>query len=316
MNDQVEKIIKEIKANQKIIILRHQHPDPDALGSQLGLASILRASFPDKVIKVGGKNNGSLKWLGEMNELTNQDFKESLVIVTDTANTPRIDDQRYPLGTGLIKIDHHPDDDHYGRLNFVFPHASSTSEVLWDLVDQSQGVLKINQAAARSLYAGLVGDTGRFLYSNTSAHTFEVAADLLKYEINASKISERLSEITLAQGRLQGYILEHLTISQSGAAMAIVYLDSLREFGLTMDQAHTVVGIPGFLANVKAWVIFVQKRDLSFRVHLRSKAVPINEIAKEHHGGGHVLASGADAEDERELEKIYQELERAVENYK
>lgn len=316
MNDQVEQIIKEIKAHYKIVVLRHQSPDPDALGSQLGLASILHASFPTKVIKVGGKNNGSLNWIGTMDQLTDEDFKDALVIVTDTANTPRIDDQRYNSGHSLIKIDHHPDDDHYGFLNFVFPKSSSTCEVLWDLVKQSNGQLKINDAAARYLYIGLVGDTGRFLYSNTSANTFKVAADLLTYNFNANKISERLSEITLAQGRLQGYVLDHLTISKSGAAMAIIYLDTLREFGLNMDQAHTIVGVPGLLNSVKAWVIFVQKRDLSFRVHLRSKEVPINEIAKEHHGGGHNLASGADAEDERELEKIYKELERAVENYK
>ncbi|BDR58841.1 DHH family phosphoesterase [Xylocopilactobacillus apicola] len=316
MNDQVEKILNLITSSSQIIVLRHQHPDPDALGSQLGLAEILRNSFPSKKIKVGGINESSLSWVGSMDNLTDQDFAKSLVIVTDTANTPRIDDERYHLGQGLIKIDHHPDDDPYGTIRYVVPEASSSSEILWDLVSKSHGKLKINSKAARLLYLGIVGDTGRFLYSNATAHTFEVTADLLKHEFNASEIAERLSEITLGQGRLQGYVLEHLTISQSGAAMVIVYRDTLQEYQLNMDQAHTIVSVPGHLSNVKAWVVFVQKRDLTFRVHLRSKGVAINEIAKSHHGGGHALASGADAEDERELSEIYKELERAVESYK
>ncbi|BDR56750.1 DHH family phosphoesterase [Xylocopilactobacillus apis] len=316
MNDQVQQILKLISSHQQIIVLRHQHPDPDALGSQLGLYEILKFSYPQKQIKIGGTNGSSLSWMGKMDELTDQDFANSLVIVTDTANTPRIDDERYNQGLALVKIDHHPDDDQYGDVRYVIPEASSSSEVLWDIVSQSKNELKINSKAARYLYAGIVGDTGRFLYSNASSHTFEVVSNLMTHDFDASKIAARLSEITLGQGRLQGYVLEHLTISPSGAAMAIIYLDTLREYQLNMDQAHTVVSVPGHLSNVKAWVIFVQKRDLSFRVHLRSKDAPINEIAKNHHGGGHVLASGADAEDERELSQIYKELERTVENYK
>lgn len=316
MNDQSQEILKLITDAPNIIVLRHQHPDPDALGSQLGLREILKNSYPEKNIKVGGTNDSSLRWLGKMDQISDRDFKNSLIIVTDTANTPRIDDDRYNQGKGLIKIDHHPDDDQYGDVRYVLPDASSSSEVLCDLVDGSNGLLKINSKAAKYLYTGIVGDTGRFLYSNATAHTFMVTANLLKHNFDTAKIAGRLSEITLGQGRLQGYVLEHLTISQSGAAMAIVYRDTLEEYNLNMDQAHVVVSIPGHLSNVKAWVIFVQKRDLTFRVHLRSKEVPINQIAKEHHGGGHALASGADAEDERELSIIFKELESAVESYK
>lgn len=315
-SETVAAILKEITDHQKVIILRHQHPDPDALGSQLGLRDILKASFPEKEILVSGKPSNSLAWMGEMDEVSDQDFTDALVIITDTANKERIDDERYLKGQEVIKIDHHPNDDPYAKTNYVFPDCSSSSELLWQIVQESKGELTIDKAAAAHLYTGIIGDTGRFLFSNTTASTFACVSDLMKQDFSSSNISQKLSEITFDQGRLQGYLLEHLVIDQHGSAMAIIYLDTLKELNLNMDQVHVVVSVPGRLEEVRSWAIFVQKRDLSFRVHLRSKEVPINEIAKNHHGGGHELASGADAEDERELDQIYHELERAVESYK
>ena len=104
-------ILATIKAYETIIIHRHQRPDPDALGSQVGLAEIIRASFPDKfVYQVGGPIDG-LDFLATMQPITDETYEGALVIVTDTANTPRISDDRYLLGDKLIKIDHHPNDE-------------------------------------------------------------------------------------------------------------------------------------------------------------------------------------------------------------
>ena len=94
-------ILEKIKAHDAIIIHRHQRPDPDAIGSQVGLKEILKTNFPDKKVLATGVNEPTLSWIAEMDEVADQDYEGALVIVTDTANTPRIDDDRYDKGDFL-----------------------------------------------------------------------------------------------------------------------------------------------------------------------------------------------------------------------
>jgi phosphoesterase RecJ-like protein len=122
-----KEILETIKKYDKIIIHRHMRPDPDALGSQGGLVEILKESFPDKRIFKAGGPVGDLDFLTTMDEVNDEDYQGALVIVTDTANTPRISDERYKFGSMLIKIDHHPNDDVYGDIQLVNINASSCS---------------------------------------------------------------------------------------------------------------------------------------------------------------------------------------------
>lgn len=101
-------ILHKIQEYQTIIIHRHKNPDPDALGSQAGLKEIIQHNFPDKRVLMTGYNEPSLSWISLMDDVTDADYSGALVIVTDTANRPRIDDQRYLNGDFMIKIDHHP----------------------------------------------------------------------------------------------------------------------------------------------------------------------------------------------------------------
>ena len=126
-----QEILTEIKKWDTIIIHRHERPDPDALGSQVGLAEMLHASFPDKTVFTAGEDNESLDFLAVMEAPMDKDYDDALVIVTDTANKPRIDDKRaLELSKRLIKIDHHPADDQYGDIQWVDPSASSCSEMI------------------------------------------------------------------------------------------------------------------------------------------------------------------------------------------
>ncbi|HEQ0654562.1 TPA: bifunctional oligoribonuclease/PAP phosphatase NrnA, partial [Streptococcus pyogenes] len=83
-----ETILDKIKAHQTIIIHRHQNPDPDALGSQAGLKEIIAQNFPDKKVLMTGFDEPSLTWISQMDQVTDKDYKEALVIITDTANRP------------------------------------------------------------------------------------------------------------------------------------------------------------------------------------------------------------------------------------
>jgi len=310
-----EEILTTIKAFDRIIIHRHQRPDPDALGSQVGLAEILRASFPKKEIyQVGGPVEG-LDYLALMQTIPDDLYKGALVIVTDTANAPRVSDQRYDQGAKLIKIDHHPNDEPYGELVWVNTKASSCSEMIVSFWQMFQNELTMTQEAARLLYAGIVGDTGRFLYPATTATTLRLAAELLDYGFDAPKINRQLDQVSRSVARLSGYVYENIEIGEIGAGKVILSQELQQRFGVVDSETSAVVSLPGKIDEVMAWAIFVEQPEGYSRVRMRSKGPAINEIAKRHHGGGHPLASGANAKDLEEVAVIYQEIQAAIKEF-
>ncbi|BBC56806.1 bifunctional oligoribonuclease/PAP phosphatase NrnA [Streptococcus mutans] len=303
-------ILAKIKAYDTIIIHRHMKPDPDALGSQVGLKEMITSNFPQKTVKVTGYNEPSLSWLAQMDDVSDKDYEGALVIVVDTANRPRIDDQRYLNGNFLIKIDHHPDEDHYGDLSYVDTKASSASEIITDFALQNQ--LKLSDQAARLLYAGILGDTGRFLYPATTSKTFIIASELLKYDFDFAALARQMDSFPYKIAKLQAYVFENLEIDKNGAARIILSQKILKKFNLTDAETSAIVSSPGKIDTVQVWAIFVEQADGHYRVRLRSKSTVINEVAKRHAGGGHPLASGANSYSLTENEDIYQELKNLL----
>ncbi|NLQ87901.1 bifunctional oligoribonuclease/PAP phosphatase NrnA [Streptococcus mutans] len=303
-------ILAKIKAYDTIIIHRHMKPDPDALGSQVGLKEMITSNFPQKTVKVTGYNEPSLSWLAQMDDVSDKDYEGALVIVVDTANRPRIDDQRYLNGNFLIKIDHHPNEDHYGDLSYVDTKASSASEIITDFALQNQ--LKLSDQAARLLYAGILGDTGRFLYPATTSKTFIIASELLKYDFDFAALARQMDSFPYKIAKLQAYVFENLEIDKNGAARIILSQKILKKFNLTDAETSAIVSSPGKIDTVQVWAIFVEQVDGHYRVRLRSKSTVINEVAKRHAGGGHPLASGANSYSLAENEDIYQELKNLL----
>lgn len=308
-------ILAEIKTYDRIIIHRHQCPDPDALGSQVGLAEILRATFPQKEIYQVGETVEGLRFLAEMQIVDDQVYEEALVIVTDTANAPRISDDRFKLGEKLIKIDHHPNDEPYGDLVWVDTKASSCSEMITEFALMFPNELTLNTSAARLLYAGIVGDTGRFLYPATTARTLEIAADLRRYPFDASALNREIEQMPMKVAKLSGYLYQNIQVDENGAGKVILSQELLSQYGIDDSETAAVVSLPGVIDEVLAWGIFVQQPEGYYRVRLRSKGPIINELAKKHHGGGHPLASGASAKDLAEVAEIYDEIKEICHAY-
>ena len=272
-----QEIVDTIKKYDKIIIHRHLRPDPDALGSQVGLAELLRESFPEKEIRQVGETIEGLRFLAEMQEVEDVFYQGALVIVTDTANSPRISDQRYQLAEKLIKIDHHPNDDPYG---------------------------------------GIVGDTGRFLYPSTTSRTLEIASILRNYPFDASALNREIEQMPMKVAKLSGYLYQNIQVDENGAGRIILPQEILDKYGIDDSETASIVSLPGVIDEVLAWGIFVQQPSGYYRVRLRSKGPIINELAKRHHGGGHPLASGANAKDLAEVEEIYKEIQDICQSYK
>ncbi|MHC9532370.1 DHH family phosphoesterase [Dellaglioa sp. L3N] len=308
-------ILKKIKQFETIIIHRHQSPDPDAIGSQSGLAAIIRASFPDKKVYQVGTPSAGLAWISHQDEIPDETYQEALVIVIDTANRPRIEDDRYTSGAYLIKLDHHPNEDVYGDLVWVKTNASSSSELVMDLVDQVDGGLTVTDDAARMLYAGIVGDTGRFMYSATTAHTMQVVSELMTHNFSTTKINQKMDNITAGVAKLSGYVYDNLVITEHKAAYVILTHDYLDSIELGDAGSSQIVPLPGKIIEVQCWAIFVQQKDGSYRVRLRSKGPVINQLAKAHDGGGHPMASGARAKDQAEYEEIVKSLDDLARTY-
>lgn len=305
-----EKILNTIKNYETIIIHRHQRPDPDAIGSQCGLRELLRHNFPEKTVLATGVNEPTLTWLTEMDEVIDEQYQNALVIVTDTANTLRIDDDRYNTGNFLIKIDHHPNDDVYGDIVHVDTTASSASEIITDFALSTD--LSLNPTAAHLLYAGIVGDTGRFLYPATTSKTLTIAAKLREYDFDFASLARQMDSFSFKIAKLQGYVFDNLEVDENGAARVTLTRDILERFDITDAESSAIVGTPGKIDGVQSWAVFVEQPEGHYRVRLRSKNAIINEIAKKHEGGGHPLASGANSYSLEENEQIYQEIKNLL----
>ena len=305
-------ILEQIKKYDTIIIHRHMRADPDALGSQVGLKELLQYNFPDKKIKVVGYDLPTLTWLAKMDEVEDQEFEGALAIICDTANTARIDDKRYLNAETIIKIDHHPNDEEYGDLVWVDTTSSSASEMVAILAEETN--LKLSDQAAYLLSAGIIGDTGRFLFPATSARTLRIASQLREYDFDYAALTRHMDTISYKIARLQGYIYDHLEVDENGAARVILTQETLKKYEVTDAETAAIVGAPGRIDTVSLWGIFVEQADGHYRVRLRSKFVPINEVAKEHDGGGHPLASGANSYSLEENKLIYQKLKNLLKN--
>ncbi|MCM3572181.1 bifunctional oligoribonuclease/PAP phosphatase NrnA [Mesobacillus subterraneus] len=308
-----EQILEAIENYETIIIHRHVRPDPDAYGSQGGLAEILKASYPEKNIYTVGAEEPSLNYLRRLDSISDDTFKGALVIVCDTANAERICDERYRLGEQLVKIDHHPNEDPYGDLQWVDTSASSTSEMIYEfyLTFKDQD-LKMSDEAARLLYAGIVGDTGRFLYPSTTNKTFAYAGELIHYNFSRTELYDKMYELAPNVVKLNGYILQNFELLENGAAKVVMKRELLDQYSVKPSEASLLVSELGNVRGIKAWVFFIEEED-QIRVRLRSKGPVINTIARNYNGGGHPLAAGASIYSWDDVDRVLGDLIKACE---
>ncbi len=301
-----EKILEAIRKYETIIVHRHVRPDPDAYGSQCGLVELLLANFPEKQIYAVGKEEESLQFLRRLDSIPQETYNGALVIVCDTANEERVCDQRYTTGEMLIKIDHHPNEDPYGDIVWVETSASSTSEMIYELAKE-QG-LTINDASARLLYAGIVGDTGRFLYPSTTDKTFLYAGELIHYKFSRTELYDKMYELKPNIVKLNGYVLQNFEVRPTGVASMILSKELLQKFDAKVSEASLLVSVLGNVEGVVAWVFFIEEDD-QIRVRLRSKGPVINGVAKKYKGGGHPLAAGASIHSWDEVDHVIRDIE-------
>ncbi|RKJ07469.1 bifunctional oligoribonuclease/PAP phosphatase NrnA, partial [Butyricicoccus sp. 1XD8-22] len=185
-------------------------------GSQIGLKKLIQTNYPDKTVYTVGDHDESLSFLAKPDQIDDDLFAGALIIITDTANTERIDDQRYTKGDYIIKIDHHPNDDPYGDILWVDTNASSVSEMIYELFAEGKTYKNwtLSDESARLLFAGIVGDTGRFLFPSATEKTFEIAGQLIKYNFDRTKLFDGMYEKEHKLLKLQGFMYQNFTIDE------------------------------------------------------------------------------------------------------
>ncbi|MGM0867361.1 MAG: DHH family phosphoesterase [Bacillota bacterium] len=311
-----EQILDLIKQYETIIVHRHVRPDPDAYGSQGGLVEMLKTSFPDKKIYAVGKEDESLHYLKRLDVIEDHVFEGALIIVCDTANEERICDSRYKLGDKLVKIDHHPNEDAYGDYLWIDTSASSVSEMIYEfyLFGKDKG-LTLSDEGARLLFAGIVGDTGRFLYPSTTQNTFDIAGELIRFDFDRNELFNKMYEIDANVIKLHGFVLQNFEMDQDGCASMIMTKEILEQHQVIPSEASLLVSTLGNVKGIKAWVFFIEESD-QIRVRLRSKGPVINTIAKKYNGGGHPLAAGASIYSWEEKEEVMKDLREVCRNHR
>lgn len=302
-------IIDTIEQFDTIIIHRHVRPDPDAYGSQVGLKELIVANYPHKKVYAAGTQEELLSYLAQQDAVTPDDYENALVIITDTGNTERIDATDYMKGKYIVKIDHHPDVDPYGDLRWVDTTASSTSEMIALLFEEGKASYgwHMTDSAARLLFAGIVGDTGRFMFPSTTERTFAVASDLIQYDFDRSALFAGMYEVERKILHLQGYIYQNFTIDEYGCAFIKLDKATLQQFGVTPSETSQLVGVLGNVKGICAWVVLIEEDD-QIRARLRSKRPVINDLAAQYNGGGHPLAAGASVYSWEEANQLIEQL--------
>jgi len=317
MKEIYKEIYKKVKEYDKIVIARHIGADPDALGSTLGLKEMILNTFPNKKVSCVGVYSSVFKYMGKMDKLNEDEIKDSLLIVCDTPNIPRIDGIDDPKKFKyVIKIDHHPEVDHFEDLKWVDVKSSSVCQMLIELSYETR--FKMNKEAAEKFYMGLVSDTNRFLYEYTTPKTFELVSKLIRdYKIDIVSLYNNLYQRPLIDVRFQGFVAQNLKVSESG--LAYLYIDdkTIQKFGGDTGLSGNVIGSFNNINEILVWVIFTEdKKQGIIKVNARSRGPIINEVLEKFGGGGHALASGARLKSEDEIEKVVEELEKLCKNYK
>ena len=310
-----KEIYKKIKKFDTIVIARHVGPDPDALGSQIGLREIILNTFPNKKVYTAGLSASRFKYLGNLNYDENIDLSKALLIVTDTPDSKRVDGADVKNYAYSIKIDHHPFVESFCDIEWMDETASSAAQMIIELVLNTK--LKIDKSSAEKLYIGLVADTGRFMFSYTAPKTFDLVSWLIrKTGMKITPLYESLYLRPIKELKLQGYIENNLQITKHGFAYMKLDEELLNEYNADAGTAGNMVNNLNYIEGVYAWGLFsFDKTTGNIRGSIRSRGPIVNTVAADFGGGGHIYASGVRMATFDDVDKIIDALDAACENY-
>lgn len=288
-----------LEQHRHILITSHYNPDGDNIGSQLGLAHLLRRlgkkveiidqdPVPDRYRFLPG-------WEGIGNKIAPS--QATLAVVLDSASLDRIGwaaEAIVPARMAILNIDHHISNDGFGQVQYVDPTTSSTCELIHRIAKRLSKTLMPEEASC--LLCGMVTDTGGFRYTSTSPATLRVAAELMEQGAMLSDIATRLYfEEKPETLRLLGELLVGMKHSEKvPLAWMSVSLKQLRRYGIEMSETEEFVRYALSARGVEVGLMFKEQPDGQVRLSFRSKGqYDVDRLARLFGGGGHIQAAGA-----------------------
>src|ERR1051325_6609933 len=300
-NSTFAEIAELLRAHESFVILSHVRPDGDALGSQIAMGLALQKL--GKKVKVWNEEGLLEKFSflpgGELVSFPpNEPEDFDVVLALDPATRQRLGDNVLAaVGSAkvLINIDHHPSNPRYGDLVHIAPIAPATGQILFELL-QIQN-LPLDEQIAENLFAAISTDTGSFQYQNTTARTFEIAADILRCGIQVGELSQKIYE-SYPRRRIEllRVLLDRMHFDADGKVASFsLPLATANELGVIPEDNEGLIDHLRAIQGVIVAIFFEELEDGKVRVSMRSKdeRADVCAICVSFKGGGHKLAAGA-----------------------
>ncbi|MBQ7386762.1 MAG: bifunctional oligoribonuclease/PAP phosphatase NrnA [Clostridia bacterium] len=306
-------ISEKIREYNTIIIHRHTNPDGDALGSQIGMREIIKKNFFGKTVYTVGDSSRRFGFMegSEMDDIPDETYKGALAIILDTSAKALICDDRYTFADFTIRMDHHIFCEKIADLELTDTSYESCCGLVTAYA-MEEG-LELTPLAAKSLYTGMVTDSGRFRYDSTTSKTHTLAAHLMKSEFSTADIYRNLYADDFSFIKLRAQFVLKIQFTEKNVAYIYTTRDELESYAVdSFTVSRGMVNVMGEIRGVDIWVNFTET-DEGVLCELRSSRYNINQIAVKHGGGGHLKASGATLKDRAEAMELLGELNMLIE---
>lgn len=315
-----KRIIEAMNDAKSIAILPHVSADGDALGSSLALVLALRKMGKDSIVYIEEEIPALYAFLPEKEyfEVYNGNPKKyDLVVALDTGDLLRLGKrvEIFDNAGFTINIDHHPTNTEFAVINLVKSSAAAVGELVFELINMMK--VSLDASIATCLYVAITTDTGGFRYSNTTAATHQITAELINNGVDVSKISQQVFEIIpLKKVRLMGRAIDTIEILEAGkAAFITVTNEMLKEAGASDEDCDGLVNIARNISGVEVAVLIRQRTYNECKINFRSQNyVDVSALANKYSGGGHKRAAGCTVRGSMEevKEMIYKEIREAL----
>ena len=313
----IDEFFDAIVRFDRIAIFRHEKPDYDAFGSQLGMESFIKDNWPNKEVISVGDDHVTLtgKCFPEMKVYDDSWFeKEFLAIILDLSNLDRIADERATKAKFIVQIDHHPLVEHFGNIEIVDETMAAAGELLASIFFSKEDKYKVSKETATNLYKAIVGDSGRFLFESTTAHTFLIAKKLLEAGVDLKETYHQIYDNDKSDLLVKTYILKHYHVTPHGVAYYVLTDKLLKKFHLQPIQGKENVNLFAHFEGIHAWLSITEdKKKGNWRVSIRSAGTPIDKLAEKYGGGGHAQASATKFKTRKEVKDFISALDQLFE---
>ena len=303
MEEVIKNLIQKIKDYDTIIIHRHTRPDLDALGSQLGLREAIKYNYPNKNVYVVGDETLKYKFIGDMDEVSDDLYKDALVIIVDVAVKSMVSDERYTLAKEVFVIDHHNNDCDITENWICDPSKSAAAEFITNILRDNG--FNFDSKTSTYLFAGIVTDSGRFMYGHDRALTLKTAAFLLENGADDKYIYNNIYVDSLASKKMTNYFSNKFEF-KDGVAYLKNDKDVFEKFPVEFnDISRGMLSVMSGIEEIKIWCNFTYDVTKNAIIgEFRSRGINIVDIAKKYGGGGHLNACGATLKDWDECDKV------------